>query len=63
MNIKLFARAIVSNSNVSPLKIIIDIVEFSFCSNKRKSRQRNLPKKVKYYLTNNIGSKIEVSQK
>lgn len=28
MNIKLFARAIVSN--VSPLKIIIDIVEFSF---------------------------------
>lgn len=28
MNIKLSARAIVSN--VSPLKIIIDIVEFSF---------------------------------
>lgn len=38
MNIKLFARAIVSNSNVSPLKMIIDIVEFSFCSNKRQKK-------------------------
>lgn len=60
---KLFA--IVSNSNVSPLKIILDIVEFSFCLKnvKRKSRRRMFQRKLNIIWETNIGCKIEVNQR